>query len=385
MSSYRIKTFASFDEALSIRPEWTRLAAHHFMSQWHWLANWWDYCIEYTGASSRRRLLIAAVLNEHSDVVGIAPFYKSRNLTGRALRVMGDGAACSDYTRILVEPGLESQVIASMADWFSGADFRRKVGAIDWLEIEGHTSEETTWQILFDRLAQTGWSVRPRALEGTWLAKLPDNWSAFYQTISKARKRKIKKALSHLREGRATCRILTTHDECLAAWPKFVMLHQKRRQQLGQSGCFADTNFESFLRQVVSDCAELGQVVLVEISHESQPIGYLLLFRTSHRLWMYQSGFDPDFDHLEPGHLINTCTLRYAIEAGVTEFDFLRGDELYKEAWGTSRIPLFTTRCTAPHATARLKDSLWTAGRQLKLLGGLWNSPPVSQTPETTD
>ncbi len=385
MSNYRIKTFSNFDEALSIRPEWTHLAADHFMSQWNWLANWWEHCVIRAGDSNRRRPLIAAVLDERSEVVGIAPLYRSRNLSGHALRVMGDGNVCSDYARILTEPGLEREVSETLADWISSPDFRRNFGAVDWLEIEGHTSEEITWLLLWKRLTTAGWSVQTRELEGTWLAQLPDNWDAFYQTISKARKRKIKKAFTHLNEGRATCQILTSHEECLGAWTKFVELHQKRRQTLGQSGCFADANFESFLRQVVSDCAAAGQVVLVEISHGPQPFGYLLLFRTSHRLWMYQSGFDPDLDHLEPGHLINTCTLRYAIEAGVTEFDFLRGDEPYKEAWGTRRIPLFTTRCTASYTSARLKNTLWNAGRQLKLLGDLWNSPTTSQTSEVTE
>jgi CelD/BcsL family acetyltransferase involved in cellulose biosynthesis len=385
MSNYRIKTFSSFDEALSIRPEWTRLAADHFMSQWNWLANWWDHCVVRAGDSNRCRPLIAAVLDEHSDVVGIAPFYKSRNLSGHALRVMGDGNACSDYTRILAEAGQERAVSESLADWISSSDFRRDFGAIDWLEIEGHMSEEITWQLLWNRLTTSGWSVDSRELEGTWLAMLHDNWEAFCKTISKSRKRKIKRAFAHLDEGRATCQFLTTSDECLYAWPKFVELHQKRRQTLGQSGCFANANFESFLRQVVSDYASVGQVVMTEVSHELQPFGYLLLFRTRHRLWMYQSGFDPEFDHLEPGHLVNTCSLRYAIEAGLTEFDFLRGDEPYKEAWGTSRIPLLTTRCTAPHVSARLKNTLWNAGRQLKSIGGLWSSPSTQQTPEVAE
>ena len=385
MSNYRIQTFSSFAEALSIRPEWMRLATDHFMSQWNWLANWWENCIFRTGDSSRCRPLIAAILDENSSVIGIAPFYKSRNFSGHALRVMGDGNACSDYTRILADVGLEREVSETLADWIASANFRRDFGAIDWMEIEGHTGEELTWQVLWSRLAKSGWSVDSRELEGTWLAMLPDNWEAFYKTISKARKRKIKKAFTHINEGRATCQFLTTKDECLAAWPKFVELHQKRRQTLGQSGCFANANFESFLRQVVSDYAPTGQVVMAEVSHELQPFGYLLLFRTRHRLWMYQSGFDPAFEHLEPGHLINTCTLRYAIETGVPEFDFLRGDELYKEAWGTSRIPLLTTRCTAPHVSARLKNTLWNAGRQLKSIGGLWSSTSTPQAQEVTE
>ena len=47
---------------------------------------------------------------------------------------------------------------------------------------------------------------------------------------------------------------------------------------------------------------------------------------------------------LEPGHLLFTAMVRRAIDRGDSYFDFLRGNEPYKEYWGAE-----------PHAQNKLR------------------------------
>jgi CelD/BcsL family acetyltransferase involved in cellulose biosynthesis len=81
---------------------------------------------------------------------------------------------------------------------------------------------------------------------------------------------------------------------------------------------------------------------------------------------------DTDRMDLEPGHLINTYTIQAAIESGYEIFDFLRGDEPYKEGWNADRTPLYRTRAFAPHLAARLRQTAIAAGRTLKAWSTSW-------------
>jgi CelD/BcsL family acetyltransferase involved in cellulose biosynthesis len=53
------------------------------------------------------------------------------------------------------------------------------------------------------------------------------------------------------------------------------------------------------------------------------------------RVWVYNSGFDPEaFSHLSAGVILTAKAIEKAIENGRTAFDFLRGDETYKYRFG---------------------------------------------------
>jgi CelD/BcsL family acetyltransferase involved in cellulose biosynthesis len=50
---------------------------------------------------------------------------------------------------------------------------------------------------------------------------------------------------------------------------------------------------------------------------------------------VYNSGYDPSqFSHLSPGIVVTARCIEHAISLGRSEFDFLRGDEVYKYRFG---------------------------------------------------
>ena len=61
---------------------------------------------------------------------------------------------------------------------------------------------------------------------------------------------------------------------------------------------------------------------------------------------LYNSGFDPLHAKLAPGIVLLTHVIRDAINRGVPEFDFLRGEEAYKYAFGPTPQDLFRVRVT---------------------------------------
>jgi CelD/BcsL family acetyltransferase involved in cellulose biosynthesis len=104
----------------------------------------------------------------------------------------------------------------------------------------------------------------------------------------------------------------------------------------------------------------------------SEPIGFNLNFRSGDSFGMYQSGMEVDRTELEPGHLLNYFSICTAIEKGIQWFDFLRGDEPYKEGWGAQRRVSDRSRLFAPHLLSRVRQSALAAGRELRNWSAGW-------------
>jgi CelD/BcsL family acetyltransferase involved in cellulose biosynthesis len=63
------------------------------------------------------------------------------------------------------------------------------------------------------------------------------------------------------------------------------------------------------------------------------------------RRWFYYlGGFDPDAAALSPGTLLVGHAIEQAQAEGAAVFDFLRGDEPYKQRWGATNQPMTTLR-----------------------------------------
>ncbi len=52
-------------------------------------------------------------------------------------------------------------------------------------------------------------------------------------------------------------------------------------------------------------------------------------------MFNYLTGFDPKYSEYRVGHLLFLYSIKDSIENGLREFDFMRGDESYKQQWNT--------------------------------------------------
>src|SRR5262249_16044458 len=68
-----------------------------------------------------------------------------------------------------------------------------------------------------------------------------------------------------------------------------------------------------------------------------------LIDRRKRSFLFYMTGRDEAFDGPPPGVILHAYSIRYAIENGFTEYDFLRGNEPYKYSFGVQERRI---RCT---------------------------------------
>ena len=136
---------------------------------------------------------------------------------------------------------------------------------------------------------------------------------------------------------------------------------------LGQAGCFADLEFEQFLKSATMQLLERGLAEIIQISLDGQPIAATLLFHNHQTAFMYQTGFDPAMKQLEPGYLLIVASMLWSIESEFDTFDFLRGDEPYKSRWQTTAVELAKLRFVDTSTVgSQIRDNLWVNVRNAK-------------------
>lgn len=77
-----------------------------------------------------------------------------------------------------------------------------------------------------------------------------------------------------------------------------------------------------------------GVLRLYTLSISGVPAAVYYGFVHRGRAYGYQAGWNPDFAYQSPGTVVIAHAIEEAVREGAGEFDFLRGGEAYKYAWG---------------------------------------------------
>jgi CelD/BcsL family acetyltransferase involved in cellulose biosynthesis len=373
----RIRVVQTTTEMALLAPDWNRLARGVPFRSFEWLDCWWRHYGQCDDESLRPdAALLALVASDEQDaVVGIAPWYCERSLTGgQVIRFLGSGEIYSDYLSVLSAPGREAEVAGAVADWLSQSCCR------DWdaLELTGVDAEDITTRQLVSGLQHRGLALHVRPDLCCWRIDLPATWEAYLDTLSKSHRKQMRRAERRLDDDRLACHTARSVDDAAQALEILIELHQRRQRSLGRPGCFDSEQFVAFHRDAVRRLAAAGQARIDWIERDGQPIAAEYQLLGSDVVYAYQSGIAPEWLSLEPGRMVMVAAIRAAIAGRYRVYDFLRGDEPYKAHWRAVPRRTLRARVVAPHRGARMRNSLWLARDAARLwLKQSLVAPPV--------
>lgn len=339
--------------------DWNRLAGDVPFRQFAWQTNWWRH---YAGRASKPWTL--TVRNDSGELVGLLPlFMQTSPIAGRVLQLLGSGEVCSDYLTLMARPAFEPAVVDAVVECLSGELGQRW----DSLLLDGIAAEDRNVQLLQCALAKAGHQVVVRQPCSTWRIALPGAWAEYVAALSKRRRDWVKKLQKqYFDSGRAVLKVVETAADFELAWPVFQELHQKRRQSLGEQGCFASTPFDQFHTEQARQLLAAGQLRLHIIELDGQPAAGEYGIVSGKSVYLYQSGFEPALGKHKPGWLNTMASLRRAIDQQMEVVDFMRGDEPYKASWLAQPCPLHEVRVVGRHAMARLRQGVLTLGASVR-------------------
>jgi len=313
--------------------------------------------------------MVLGVLDPSGRLAGIAPWYLNHTTAkGWVLHWLGSGEVCSDYASILCMPEDADRVTEAIAAYLTGSNCAPGTRHCwDLMEVDGVDSEDSNVTRLLRQLDERGCLQYENAPIRTWRLALPKTWEEFLTLVSKGHRKKLRRADRELfQTGRAVMRTVETCAQLDPAMNLLIDLHQKRRQMLGEPGCFASPRFTAFHRDVTRRLllAGLLQLHLLELDGRTVAAEYQM---TSQGVtYVYQAGIDPAQLDEEPGHLITAAAVKRAIRQGGRAIDFLRGDESYKAHFRATARPLLALRVVPNRRLPRLRNNLWLAGRSVK-------------------
>ena len=278
-----------------------------------WIEPWWTHL----GGGERIDL---EARDDAGRLIAALPMFVWIDAGVRRLTPLGAGH--SDYTDALIDPAAPDAVDRLWAAVAAAGERWDELWLPDLRAdspLLGCVPQE--WRV--ENLLGETCPVLPLPAHGSVLAAL-----------SKSRRRKI--VHDHHRAERLGG--VETALVGAAAIPEALdalfALHAARWEAAGEPGVLADARVQAFHRAAAPALAEAGLLRLAVVRHEGRIFAVLLGFHDGRRGYSYINGVDLTV----PGQSFGTLAFAAMIEAarvdGATAFDFLRGEEPYKYAWG---------------------------------------------------
>ena len=237
----------------------------------------------------------------------------------------------TDYQDILAVQGQEVDVWDAVLAYGATEGWRS-------IDLTGMREDSPSTQILASRAAEHGWRVDRDVWDVSPFVSLPDSWDNHVQSLSKKDRHELRRKLRRLEgSGEAEYRIYDhDNDELPDALEDFVSLMGKSSEAKSD---FLTPDRRAFLETLTRTMADADSLQLAFLNVGGKPVSATMSFMEGDRLLLYNSGYDPDYSHLSVGLLLKAYGLRGAIEQGLREYDFLRGNEPYKyDLGGNDRI-----------------------------------------------
>jgi CelD/BcsL family acetyltransferase involved in cellulose biosynthesis len=299
-------------------------------STWEWLSSWWE------AFGARRNLITLAMTDSGDRLVGIAPlsvetrwFAPGRNV--RLVRLMGDGSGDSDNLGVPVLPGHETLFISTVLDYLE-----RHKRLWDAVQFNTFSDESRIPAYLLAELRRRKWSYFWRQAPGL-IIDLPGDWESCLRQMSARQRSRVRKYLRNL-DSRSEFRIRKSGigSDLPADLNRFFDLHQRRWLAVGEPGAFADARRRQFYTALAASLARRGWLEFWFLELNGECLACEFDFRYRATVYRLQSAFHLGYaeDGVGAGHLLISALLQRFIDDGAKRYDFLGGDETYKQSWG---------------------------------------------------
>jgi len=319
--SYTI-TPHSFD---SLAASWDDL--HHIL-RWQstfllpgWLKVWW----QVFGEGSELYLFD---VKQGKNIIGIAPLMVKDDKAS----FIGSADVC-DYMDFVVAPGKERPFFTALLD-------KLKKDGIREINLESLRHDSTAMTCLVDLAKSEGYEVTVTRENVSLDLDLLPTWEEYLHTLTPKQRRETGRRFRRLEEeGDINYRVVENAEP--EALDIFFRLLRKSRED---KAAFMTAQMESFFRSLADTMSEakLLRFGILEIS--GKPVAAVMCFDYNDRVYLYNSGYDPEYGYLSVGLMSKLLSIKDSIERGRKVYDFLKGPEEYKYRLKGREIPIYSCR-----------------------------------------
>jgi CelD/BcsL family acetyltransferase involved in cellulose biosynthesis len=286
-----------------------------------WLEVWWR--VFGSGAE-----LYLCVIKQKETVIGIAPLLLKE---GKA-SFIGSADIC-DYLDFVVAPKREQDFFDLLLDSL-------KQKGIGHLDLDCLRPDSSTVTHLVTIARNRGHAVSCHPDDVSLELDLPATWQQYLAILTAKQRHEIKRKLKRLWEaGDVDYRVVEDSEAVPYIIDIFLKLFRDSRED---KATFMTAQRESFFRSAAKTMAEAGLLRLGILELNASPAAAILYLDFNDKVYLYNSGYDPQYSFLSVGLLSKVLCIKDSIQRGKKIFDFLKGAEAYKYRLGGKEIPIFS-------------------------------------------
>ncbi|MCI0776876.1 MAG: GNAT family N-acetyltransferase [Chloroflexi bacterium] len=312
------------EELAQLQPEWVQLLERqsepvpfqHPSWQRVWLEEFQD----------GRDLLLLAV-RDGEELVGVAPLLRD----GEALTLVGHYSIC-DYMDFVVAEDRCREVFEAILAGLQDEAWSR-------LELRGLREGSTTLTALPQAAESRGMTVQQEEEAVAPRIELPGDWEEYVSSLKKKHRHELRRKLRNLQgAGDLELRTYTSPKDVELHLPVLLRFMVESREDKAR---FLSEQMGLFFHKATQALAEEGLIRLYELELDGKPVASVLCFDQGGQLYMYNSGYDPEYAPMSVGIVSKALCLQAAIADGKHRIDLLRGDEEYKYRLGAQNQQIY--------------------------------------------
>jgi len=285
-----------------------------------WAEAWW----KHFGEGST---LLTGSVEEDGKVIGIAPL----RLQDGTLRFIG-ADNLFDFQDFVIENGREESFYSALLRHLSEIKVAR-------LELDLLLPDSSVHRTLLPLARDSGLDVNCTQDDVTVSLDLPEDAVSYLALLSgKQRHELLRKERRLNEEGDVSFRVQDRADD--ADIDLFLQFFRESREDKNR---FLTPSVELFMRDIISSSEVRGMLRLGILELNYIPIAATLCFEYQGGMYLYNSGYSPDYRWLSAGLLSKYYSIRDSIIKRKTYYAFLKGAEKYKFHLGGKETGLF--RC----------------------------------------
>ena len=362
----RASCVQGFDAFLGLEPDWRALLkraspGNPFLS-WEWVSEWgrafWDDQV----------ITVLVYLGSHA--VAIAPFFRGPSvpvpgLGATHLQLLGPrwGRNLLEMGSVLLDPAHAAEALTLAIEWL------RVTADFDWIEVAASGDDIATWQQALERcrlrsrtLLEIATQVPVMPLGGAWEQMRP------------RLRRNIKESIRHAYNAPVRDGVVYAYREHRGAegldvvLDHFFRLHRERAAApdcTPHGDLFSAPANQLFLRRVCLRLAEAGLLSVSMCEVEGDCVAVRINFEMNGTLYLYYSGFDPEWSGYSVMTFTTTEAIKSAMRRRLREVNFSPGVDQAKRRWDVTLIPLTRFSIIVDRRRSRARFALYRRLRRV--------------------
>lgn len=272
------------------------------------------------------------VVRRNDTVIGLAPLL----LNGNEASLMGSTDVC-DFVDFVIAPGRENKFFLILLDHLKQKGIRR-------LDLGLLRPESTVCAHLVPVAKENKNDVSCEAEDVSLEMDLPPSWEGYLEMLKGKQRHEVRRKLKRFREqGHFSYRVIEDRGDVPETMDLFLNFFRESRDD---KQSFLTPRREEFFRAIADRMAREHLLRIGILDLKDNPVAAIMYFEYNDAVYLYNSGYDPDYGVLGVGLISKILCIKDSAEKGRKKFDFLKGAEVYKYRLGGKEVPLYRCRIT---------------------------------------